>query len=183
MGEVYEPRSGCPINATIEVFGDPWSLLVLRDIVFGDRRYFRELQAAHKRGSPQIFSTDRLKRLVELGLLTQELQLLDLRALPSLDQAAAAAGLARHAVFHRRLAGVDEPVAPPVDRLCRDSVSTSRLRDGHLMGQHREHQLQPRLDRHRVVAPAQDRTPCHGSAPKPARKSDAHQLAPPEHTF
>jgi DNA-binding HxlR family transcriptional regulator len=44
MGEAYEPRSGCPINATIEVFGDRWSLLVLRDIVFGDRRYFRELQ-------------------------------------------------------------------------------------------------------------------------------------------
>jgi DNA-binding HxlR family transcriptional regulator len=36
MGEVYEPRSGCPINATIEVFGDRWSLLVLRDIVFGE---------------------------------------------------------------------------------------------------------------------------------------------------
>ena len=49
MGEAYEPRSGCPINATIEVFGDRWSLLVLRDIVFGDRRYFRELQAGeHK---------------------------------------------------------------------------------------------------------------------------------------
>ena len=44
MGEAYEPRSECPINATIEVFGDRWSLLVLRDIVFGDCRYFRELQ-------------------------------------------------------------------------------------------------------------------------------------------
>ena len=33
MCEAYEPRSGCPINATIEVFGDRWSLLVLRDIV------------------------------------------------------------------------------------------------------------------------------------------------------
>ena len=50
MGEVYEPRSGCPINATIEVFGDRWSLLVLRDIVFGDRRYFRELQAGSQEG-------------------------------------------------------------------------------------------------------------------------------------
>jgi hypothetical protein len=36
MGEAHEPRSGCPINAAIEVFGDRWSLLVLRDIVFGD---------------------------------------------------------------------------------------------------------------------------------------------------
>ena len=38
MGEAHKPRSGCPINATIEVFGDRWSLLVLRDIVFGDLR-------------------------------------------------------------------------------------------------------------------------------------------------
>jgi hypothetical protein len=30
MGAAYEPRSGCPINATIEVFGDRWSLLVSR---------------------------------------------------------------------------------------------------------------------------------------------------------
>ena len=45
MGEANEPRSECPINAAIEVFGDRWTLLVLRDIVFGDRRYFRELQA------------------------------------------------------------------------------------------------------------------------------------------
>jgi DNA-binding HxlR family transcriptional regulator len=33
MGEAHEPRSGCPINAAIEVFGDRWSLLVVRDIV------------------------------------------------------------------------------------------------------------------------------------------------------
>jgi DNA-binding HxlR family transcriptional regulator len=38
------------------VFGDRWSLLVIRDIVFGDRRYFRELQASSEEGSPQIFS-------------------------------------------------------------------------------------------------------------------------------
>jgi DNA-binding HxlR family transcriptional regulator len=53
MGEANEPRSDCPINAAIEVFGDRWSLLVLRD--FGDR-YFRELQAGSEEGSPQIFS-------------------------------------------------------------------------------------------------------------------------------
>ena len=44
MSEAHVPRSGCPINAAIEVFGDRWSLLVLRDIVFADRGYFRELQ-------------------------------------------------------------------------------------------------------------------------------------------
>jgi hypothetical protein len=36
-----EPRSGCPINAAVEVIGDRWSLLVLRDVMFGSRRHFR----------------------------------------------------------------------------------------------------------------------------------------------
>jgi DNA-binding HxlR family transcriptional regulator len=45
LGEANEPRSEYPINAAVEVFGDRWSLIVLRDIVLGDRRYFRELQA------------------------------------------------------------------------------------------------------------------------------------------
>jgi DNA-binding HxlR family transcriptional regulator len=45
MGEAGEPRSGCPIDATIEIFGDRWTLFVLRDIIFGDGRYFRELRA------------------------------------------------------------------------------------------------------------------------------------------
>src|SRR6202161_3151433 len=72
MGEAHEPRSGCPIHATIDVFGDRWSLLVLRDIVFGDRRYFRELQAGSEEGIASNILADRLKRLVELGLLTRE---------------------------------------------------------------------------------------------------------------
>jgi len=79
MGEAYEPRSGCPINATIEVFGDRWSLLVLRDIVFGDRRYFRELQAGSEEGIASNILADRLKRLVKSGLLTRE----DTRARPA----------------------------------------------------------------------------------------------------
>jgi DNA-binding HxlR family transcriptional regulator len=46
---------GCPVNAAIEAFGDRWSLLVLRDIVFGDRPpHFRALQA-------QLIREDRLK--------------------------------------------------------------------------------------------------------------------------
>src|SRR6476620_7450831 len=71
MGDANEPRSECPINAAIEVFGDRWSLLVLRDIVFGDRRYFRELQANSIEGIASNILADRLKRLVESGLLTR----------------------------------------------------------------------------------------------------------------
>ncbi|MGH2860622.1 MAG: winged helix-turn-helix transcriptional regulator [Solirubrobacteraceae bacterium] len=67
-----EPRSGCPINAAVEVFGDRWSLLVLRDIVFGERRYFRELQSRSEEGIASNILADRLKRLVEVGLLTRD---------------------------------------------------------------------------------------------------------------
>ena len=72
MGEGNEPRSDCPINAAVEVFGDRWSLLVLRDIVFGDHRYFRELQAHSVEGIASNILADRLRRLVESGLLTRE---------------------------------------------------------------------------------------------------------------
>jgi hypothetical protein len=40
-----QPRSGCAINAAVEVIGDPWSPLVPRDVMVGNRRDFRILQA------------------------------------------------------------------------------------------------------------------------------------------
>jgi DNA-binding HxlR family transcriptional regulator len=67
-----EPRSGCPINQAVEVLGDPWAMLVLRDIIFGNRRHFRELLAGSEEGiAPNILSS-RLRRLTEAGLLTRQ---------------------------------------------------------------------------------------------------------------
>jgi DNA-binding HxlR family transcriptional regulator len=66
------PRSGCPINAAVEAFGDRWSLLVLRDVMFGERRHFRELQAGSQEGIASNILADRLKRLVASGLLTRD---------------------------------------------------------------------------------------------------------------
>src|SRR5947208_7230920 len=66
-----EARSGCPINAAVEAFGDSWSLLVLRDVMFGNRRYFRELLAGSEERIASNILADRLKRLVEAGLLTR----------------------------------------------------------------------------------------------------------------
>ena len=37
------PRSGCPFNLTLEALGDRWSLIVIRDLIFGNGRHFREL--------------------------------------------------------------------------------------------------------------------------------------------
>lgn len=67
-----EPRSGCAINAAVEALGDHWSFLVLRDMVFGDRRYFRELLAGSIEGIASNILADRLKRLVAAGVLTKE---------------------------------------------------------------------------------------------------------------
>jgi DNA-binding HxlR family transcriptional regulator len=68
------------------VFGDRWSLLVLRDIVFADRRYFRELQANSIEGIASNILADRLKRLVESGLLTRQETRPGQRALYSLTE-------------------------------------------------------------------------------------------------
>lgn len=65
-----EPRSYCPINLSLEIFGDSWTLLVLRDLMFGGKRHFRELLHSDERISSNILA-DRLARLVEHGLLTK----------------------------------------------------------------------------------------------------------------
>jgi DNA-binding HxlR family transcriptional regulator len=64
-------RSGCPINLTLEVLGDRWSLIVLRDIMFGNRRNFRVLLRESEEAIASNILADRLKRLVDNGLLTR----------------------------------------------------------------------------------------------------------------
>jgi DNA-binding HxlR family transcriptional regulator len=64
-------RSGCPINLTLEILGDKWSLLVIRDIVFGNRRHFRELLTRSEEGIASNILSDRLKTLVDEGVLTK----------------------------------------------------------------------------------------------------------------
>jgi DNA-binding HxlR family transcriptional regulator len=66
-----EPRSGCPINAAVEVLGDRWSLLILRDVIFSDRRYFRALLTGSIEGIASNILADRLKRLIDAGILTR----------------------------------------------------------------------------------------------------------------
>jgi DNA-binding HxlR family transcriptional regulator len=63
-------RSGCPINLTLETLGDRWSLIVLRDIMFGNRRHYRDLLKNSKEGIASNILADRLKRLTEAGLLS-----------------------------------------------------------------------------------------------------------------
>ena len=64
-------RSGCPINLTLETLGDRWSLIVIRDMMFGNRRHFRVLLNESEEGIASNILADRLKRLVEAGLLSK----------------------------------------------------------------------------------------------------------------
>jgi DNA-binding HxlR family transcriptional regulator len=64
-------RSGCPINMTVESLGDRWSLLVLRDIMFGNRRHFRELLAGSEERIASNILAHRLRHLTDAGLLTR----------------------------------------------------------------------------------------------------------------
>ncbi|MEU7931748.1 winged helix-turn-helix transcriptional regulator [Micromonospora echinofusca] len=82
-----EPRSGCPINAAVEVLGDRWALLVLRDVIFGDRRYFRALLTGSIEGIASNILADRLVRLVEAGILTRGAAMRGQRARYSLTEA------------------------------------------------------------------------------------------------
>jgi DNA-binding HxlR family transcriptional regulator len=64
-------RSGCPINLTLEMLGDPWSLIVIRDVMFGNRRSFGNLLRFSEEGIASNILADRLARLVRLGLLSR----------------------------------------------------------------------------------------------------------------
>jgi len=66
-----EHRSGCPINLTLEVVGDKWSLLIIRDMIFGNRRHFRELLTQSEEGIASNILANRLKTLLEQGVITK----------------------------------------------------------------------------------------------------------------
>lgn len=63
-----KPRSGCPISYSLDLFGDKWTLLVLRDLILHGKTRFREFLASDEKIASNILA-DRLKRLECLGLI------------------------------------------------------------------------------------------------------------------
>jgi len=64
-------RSGCPLNASIEMLGDRWSLLIIRDMMLRGSRTFKEFRASHEKIATNILS-DRLRKLIAYGIITAE---------------------------------------------------------------------------------------------------------------
>lgn len=62
-------RSPCPVSCALDIFGDRWTLLVIRDLILGKSR-FKDFLASPE-GIPTNILTDRLKRLLEHRVVKQ----------------------------------------------------------------------------------------------------------------
>jgi len=63
-------RSDCPLNAALEVFGDQWSLLIVRDLMFKCRNTYAEFLEGGENIATNILA-NRLQRLEEAGIVTK----------------------------------------------------------------------------------------------------------------
>jgi len=62
-------RSPCPVSCSLDVLGDRWTLLVVRDLILGHSR-FKDF-AASPEGIPTNVLSDRLDRLLRSGIVDQ----------------------------------------------------------------------------------------------------------------
>jgi len=63
-------RSHCPINYALESFGDRWTLLIVRDLMFKGKTRFGDFLSSDEKMSTNILA-DRLRKLETLGLVTK----------------------------------------------------------------------------------------------------------------
>lgn len=64
----HSDSSPCPIAHALDIIGDRWTLLVIRDLMFRNRHEFKDMLAAEEGISTNILS-DRLKRLTVAGMI------------------------------------------------------------------------------------------------------------------
>ena len=64
-------RSGCPIASTLDIIGDKWSLLIVRDMLLNHKMTFKEFSMSEEQIAPSILSS-RLKLLTSYGLITKQ---------------------------------------------------------------------------------------------------------------
>ncbi|WP_419913573.1 winged helix-turn-helix transcriptional regulator [Hoeflea sp.] len=67
----HEFRSRCSIARSLELLGDRWTLLIVRDLMWHGKHTFQELQTSEER-MPTNQLSQRLKRLIHWGLVTRE---------------------------------------------------------------------------------------------------------------
>src|SRR5437588_2105532 len=71
-------RSGCPVSISLEIFGDRWSLLIIRDLMVRGLRTFKEFQESGEGIATNILA-DRLQKLEARGIISAKVEQTDLR--------------------------------------------------------------------------------------------------------
>jgi DNA-binding HxlR family transcriptional regulator len=71
-------RSGCPVSMSLEILGDRWSLLIIRDLMVRSYHTFKEFQQAGEGIATNIL-TDRLRKLQKAGIVSTESDVTDRR--------------------------------------------------------------------------------------------------------
>lgn len=66
--KIPKRRSDCPLNASVEMLGDRWSLLIVRDMMLMGARSYAELLASHEGIATNILA-DRMRKLVRDGIV------------------------------------------------------------------------------------------------------------------
>ena len=64
-------RSTCPLNATVEMLGDRWSLLIIRDMMLRGFHSYKEFMECYEGIATNILA-DRLRKLIAYGIITAE---------------------------------------------------------------------------------------------------------------
>ena len=75
MGSKPRPkrRSGCPVSISLEIFGDRWSLLIIRDLMVRGFRSFGEFESSGEGIATNILA-DRLRQLEAAGIISREME-------------------------------------------------------------------------------------------------------------
>lgn len=68
MTAIRTKRSDCPISISLETWGDKWSLLIVRDLMFEGKRTYGDFLKSHERIATNILAS-RLKKLQETGII------------------------------------------------------------------------------------------------------------------
>jgi DNA-binding HxlR family transcriptional regulator len=71
MKHTHQRRSDCPINFALETFGDPWSLLIIRDIVYFGKKTYKEFLESEEGMATNILAS-RLALLEHKGILEKK---------------------------------------------------------------------------------------------------------------
>lgn len=64
-------KSDCPVHFALEVFGDPWTLLIIRDLMFKNRRTYSDFLRAEEGIATNVLA-DRLTRLEQDGIVVKD---------------------------------------------------------------------------------------------------------------